>query len=87
MSRKELTCLVGCEITNMRQIFKAEVFIYQSKANLDEKILFGKIAHHLGPEIRKMQVNSRFGNQDSTFHLVHHLLAIEIKVLFMKLTM
>ena len=27
----------------MRPIFKTEMFIYQSKANLDENILFGNI--------------------------------------------
>ena len=27
--------------------------IYQSKANIGEKILLGKITHHLDPEIRK----------------------------------
>ena len=52
----------------MRSIFKAEILIHQSKTNLDEKILFGKIAHHLDAEIRKLQVNSKFGNEDSTFH-------------------
>ena len=40
----------------MWPIFKAEMFICHSKDNLDEKILFGKIAHHLDPEIKKMQV-------------------------------
>ena len=44
------------------------MLIYQSKANLDEKILFGKITHHLNPEIRKMLVRSMFGNKDSSFH-------------------
>ena len=49
----------------MRPICKT---LYQSKANLNEKNLFGKITHHLDPEIRKMLVNGKFGNQDSTFH-------------------
>ena len=52
----------------MRSIFKIEMLIYQSKANLDEKILFGKITHHLHPEIRKMWVNGKFGNQESKFY-------------------
>ena len=38
----------------MRPIFKTEMLIYQSKAKLDVKILFGKITHHLDPEIMKM---------------------------------
>ena len=37
----------------MRPIFKTEMLIFQSKANLDEKILSGKITHHKDPEIRK----------------------------------
>ena len=44
------------------------MLIYQSKANLDEKILFGKITRHLDPEIRKMLVRGMFGNENSTFH-------------------
>ena len=38
----------------------------KSKANLDDKILFGKITHRLDPEIRKMLVKGIFGNADST---------------------
>ena len=52
----------------MRPIFKTEMFIYQSKANLGEKILFHKSSHHLDPEIRKMLVNGMLGNEDTTFH-------------------
>ena len=37
--------LVGCWIKSMRPIFKTEMFIYQSKANLDESVLFGQITH------------------------------------------
>ena len=50
-------------------IFKTEMLIYQSKANLDEKILFGKITHHLDPEIRTMSVRSLYGNQE--FFMFH----------------
>ena len=42
---KKFRCLAGCGIKSMRPIFKTEMFIYQSKANLDEKILFGKIKY------------------------------------------
>ena len=45
--------------------FKTNMLIYQSKANLDEKNLFRKIAHHLDLEIRKMLVRGMFGNKDS----------------------
>ena len=51
----------------MRPICKTEMLIHQSKANLDEKILFRNISHHLDPEIRKMIVKGKFGNEDSTF--------------------
>ena len=50
----------------MWPIFKTEMLIYQSKANLDEEIFFGKI--FLDPELRKMLVKVMFGNEDSTFH-------------------
>ena len=52
----------------MGPIFKTEMLMYQSKANLDEKILFGNITNHSDPEIRKMLVRGMFGNQDSSFH-------------------
>ena len=44
----------------MRPIFKTKMLIYQSKANLDEKILFGQIIHQFDPEIRKMLVKRNF---------------------------
>ena len=44
------------------------MFIYQSKVNLDEKILFGSIPHLTDPEIRIMLVKDMFGNKNSTFH-------------------
>ena len=44
------------------------MFIYQSKVNLDKKILFGSIPHLTGPEIMKMLVKDMFGNKNSTFY-------------------
>ena len=52
----------------MRQIVKTAMSINQSKANLDEKILFGKITRHLDPEIRKMLGRGMFREKDSIFH-------------------
>ena len=49
-------------------MLKTEMLIYLSKANLAQKILFGKITHHLDPEIRKMLERGMFGNKNSTFH-------------------
>ena len=69
----------------MRQIFKTEMPIYQSKNNFDEEVLFGKIAHHLDSEVRKMLLSGMSGNKASIFHLVSNLLVIEIKILFLTL--
>ena len=62
------TRFVGYGIKSMWLVFKTKILIYQSKANLDEKILFGETTHHLDPEIRKMLVRGMFGNENSTFH-------------------
>ena len=42
-SQKKITRLVDCGLQSMRPIFTTKMLIYQSKANLDENILFGKI--------------------------------------------
>ena len=52
----------------MWAIFKAKMLAYQSKANLDGNILFGKTTHHLDPEIREMLERGMFGNEKSTLH-------------------
>ena len=52
----------------MRPIFNTEMFIHQSKFNLNEEILFGNIPHLMDPEIRKMLVKGMLGNKNSTFH-------------------
>ena len=46
----------------MCQIFKTKMLIYQSKANLDVKILFGNITDLIGPEIMKMPEKGLLGN-------------------------
>ena len=51
---------------SMRPIFKSEMSIYQSKANLCVKILFGKLTHHLDPKIRQILIRGMFGNEDPT---------------------
>ena len=56
MSQKKFTHLKGYRLKSMLPIFKTKILIYQSMANLDEKILFGKITHHLDPDIGKMLV-------------------------------
>ena len=49
-------------------MFKTKILISQSKANLEEIILFGEITHYFDLEIRKMLVSGIFGNEDSKFH-------------------
>ena len=68
LSQEKFTRLQSHEIKSLWPIFVTKMLIYQSKANLDEKILFGKITHHLDPEIRKMWVMGTFGNRKPTFH-------------------
>ena len=53
---------------SMWAIFKINTLTYLSKANLDEKILFGKIIHHLDTKIRKMLEVACFWIKNSTFH-------------------
>ena len=52
----------------MRVIFKTKMFIYPSNSSLDENILFGKITHHLGTEIRKLVERGMFGHENPNFH-------------------
>ena len=68
VSQKKFTRLAGCEIKNMRLIFINEMSIYQSKANLDEKILFGEITHHFGPRNKENVGKQQVCKQDSTIH-------------------
>ena len=44
-AKKKLTRFAGNGIKNMRAIFKTKMLIYQSKINLDERVLFAKITH------------------------------------------
>ena len=44
-SKKKFMRLEGLWSRSTWPIFKTKMLIYQSKANLDEKILFGKITH------------------------------------------
>ena len=74
-------------VKGMWRIHKSKLLIFQSKANLDEKILFGKITRHLDPEIRKMPVKAYYRTRIPHSILVYDLLAVEIKMLFQKLTM
>ena len=50
---KNSTKLEVCGIDSIRLIFKTKMLIYQSKVNLDVKILFDNIIHHIDLEMRK----------------------------------
>ena len=67
MNQKKFKRLVGCYIKSMGPIFKIELLIYQSKANLDEKILIDKITHHLDLELNKILVGGLYWNR--IFHV------------------
>ena len=63
---KQLKLLVGYGIKSKWQIFKTQMLIYHSKANLDVKILFGKSTHLINPKIWKAG-KGLYGNGDSIF--------------------
>ena len=52
----------------MPLIFKTKMLIYQSKAKLDVKILFGNITHLIDLEFWEMLEEYLLGDQDSKFH-------------------
>ena len=82
---KKVYAFRSCGIKSMRPIFETKVLIYQSRADLDEKILFGNITRLMDPEIRTMLergVCVCVGTTIPNSILVHNLLAIEIKVHF-----
>ena len=84
VSQKKYTPFLGCEIKHMIPMFKTEVLIYELKDNLDEKVLYGKITHHLN--LGKCRFLMCLGTRIPHSILVHSLLAIEIKIPFLKLT-
>ena len=54
---KKVKILIGLWNTDKWLIVKTEMSIYQSNANLDAKILLGKIANPLDGEIREIPVS------------------------------
>ena len=75
---KQVYAFFGCGIKSMKPTFKTEMLIYQSKANLDEKILLGNITHFIEPKIRKMHVRGFYKSRILRFILVHDLYGIEV---------
>ena len=62
---KKLFRLVGCGVRCTWPTFKAEILIYQLKANFVVKIIFGNITHLTDAEIRKMLVRGLNRNEKS----------------------
>ena len=60
------------------------MLIYQLKANIDEKALFGNIPHFIDPEFRKMLVQGMFGNNSLHSNLVLDIPFIDIRILYLK---
>ena len=74
VSQKKLNHLEDCAIKSMWLLLKNKILIYQSKANLDMKILFGKITHLIDPKIRKTLERSLYGNQNPYSILVRSMI-------------
>ena len=51
-----------------RAIFETKMFIYHSKTNLDEEILFGKIIHLKSSKIREIPLRGFIGVEYSMLH-------------------
>ena len=79
VSQKEFTRLESCGIKFSWLILKNKQLTYQSKANLNMKILLGDITHLIDPEIRKMLQRGLYGNQDP-HSILNDSLDIEIKI-------
>ena len=76
MSQKKFTLLLGCGVKSIGPIFKTEILIYQSKANLDEEILLGKTTYHLDLEIRKTLVIWERGIRIPFWSMIYLLLKL-----------
>ena len=62
-------------------MFKTNMLLYQPKAKLDVKRLFGKIAHLQDPTISKIPVRSLYRNRENPRSiLVHDLCGIEVYI-------
>ena len=74
-------------MNSMGSIFKTEIIIYHSKANLDEGILSGKITRIQTQKLGKCWKGPCLGIRIPHSILVHNLHAIDVKILTLKLTM
>ena len=67
-------------------VFRPKNLIYQLKANLDVKSLFGKGTHLLDPKIRQMSARGMYWKNIPRSFLFNDSLAIEIEAIFLKMT-
>ena len=70
VSHKKVHAFGGLWNKKYRAISKNKMLIFHSRADLDEKILFGKITHHVEPEIRQENAGKRHvrKNKKSTLY-------------------
>ena len=64
----------------MWPIFKTKMFIFHSKANFDEKILFVKITYLEAPKIRKIALKGLYRNRD--IHVPLSMIYVTLKFKF-----
>ena len=56
--------LAGYGMKSMWPIFKTKMSINQSQANINDKMLFGKITHLEDSTVRKISVRGLYGNRE-----------------------
>ena len=79
MGQKKFTRFVGCAMKSIGPILKTEMLIHHSKANLDEKILFGEMTKSLRPNNSKNVCKElAWEPRTSRSILVHDLCGIEV---------
>ena len=71
--------MAGYGIKRLWLIFKTETLMYQSNANLDEQILFGKITHLYEPTSRKMPLKGFVWESKIPRSILVHNLSISLK--------
>ena len=59
-------------------MLKIEMLTFQLNANVEVKILFGKIIHRVDPKVRKILVGACMGTRIPHSMVFHDLVATEI---------
>ena len=68
--------LAGCGIKSIRPIFKTEMFMYQSKANIDEKFCLVKLLINKTKKLGNAGKGACLGRRIPNTILVHYLFPI-----------